>query len=61
MYPNAKWCFSYYNETEKSERIKFSAELKIHDVEFFEFVNEDSKNIRDLLVKNNGIIECDIK
>ncbi len=61
MYPNAKWRFSYYNETEKSERIKFSAELKIHDVEFFEFVNEDSKNIRDLLVKNNGIIECDIK
>ena len=61
MYPNAKWYFSYYNEAEKSERMNLSTDLKIHDVEFFEFVNEDSNNIRDLLVKKNGIIECDTK
>ncbi len=58
-YPNARWMFSYFCETEREERVSYAEELELDNtkVGYFEFANSNSKSILSRIVEENGIEE----
>ena len=56
-YPEAKWEFSYWDQSEKQKRKNFAKKLGLNAVRFFEFVNPNSELICSEIVAQNHIDE----
>lgn len=57
LYPDVRWTFSYYDESEKKEREKLANQLGLTNVGLFELNNSKSNSIKKKLVIENNIQE----
>lgn len=56
-YPEAKWKFSYWDQSEKKKRKNLAKKLGLNAVGYFKFVNQNSESICSEIVEQNHIDE----
>ena len=56
-YPEAKWRFSYWDQSEKQKRKNLAEKLGLNVAGYFKFVNQNSESICSEIVKQNHIDE----